>query len=79
MQTARILADRLKPQRGFTEIDGLAPLDDPEVWASRLGSIAEDTMLVGHLPHLAKLACNLLCGNSEKMCIDFKMGGIVCF
>jgi len=47
-------------------------MDDPEVWACRLGSIAEDTMLVGHLPYQAELAGYLICGNSEEICIDVK-------
>jgi len=38
----------------------------------------EDTMLVGHLPHLGRLASLLLSGDKEKGIIDFKMGGIVC-
>lgn len=38
----------------------------------------ENTMLVGRLPHMVKLAGLLLCGNKEKMLIDFRMGGIVC-
>jgi phosphohistidine phosphatase len=38
----------------------------------------EDTVLVGHLPHLGSLASLLLCGDKEKNVIDFKMGGVVC-
>lgn len=78
MQTAQILADHLKPEKDISQTDGLAPMDDPEVWARRLGGMNEDIMLVGHLPYLAKLAGLLLCGDKEKMFVDFKMGGIVC-
>ena len=35
-------------------------------------------MLVGHLPHMAKLASLVLCGNTDKKVIDFEMGCIVC-
>ncbi|MDH5202552.1 MAG: hypothetical protein OEZ31_08980 [Nitrospirota bacterium] len=35
-------------------------------------------MLVGHLPHLGKLACLLLCGDIEKNIVTFKMDGIGC-
>ncbi len=78
MQTAEILADHLKPEKGVSQTDNLAPMDDPEVWARRLGGMNEDVMLVGHLPYMAKLAGLLLCGNKEKTFVDFKMGGIVC-
>jgi len=78
LQTAEILAQYLKPGKGISQTDRLAPLDDPQVWFDRLSKMKEDTMLVGHLPHLARLASLLLSGDKEKGIIDFKMGGIVC-
>lgn len=77
-QTARVLAEILKPVKGISETDGLSPLDDPNLWAERLKDIPEDVMLVGHLPHLSKLASLLLSGDQEKNIISFKMAGIVC-
>ena len=77
LETARIMAGHLIA-KGFSGGDGLAPLDAPEIWAERIAAMNEDVMLVGHLPHLARLAGLLLCGDKEKMPVDFKMGGIVC-
>lgn len=77
-QTAQILAEHTHPPDGVKQVDGLAPLDDPSIWAGRLSEITEDLVLVGHLPHLAKLASLLLCGNAGKKAVDFKMAGIVC-
>lgn len=77
-QTAEILSENLKPLGGVLETDGLAPMDHPVIWAERLKDIKDDIMLVGHLPHLAKLASLLLCGNPEKEIVSFKMAGIVC-
>jgi phosphohistidine phosphatase len=37
----------------------------------------EDLLLVGHLPHLARLAALLLTGDPEKSVINFRMGGAV--
>jgi phosphohistidine phosphatase len=62
----------------MSQADNLAPMDDPGGWAGRVAEMNEEVMLVGHLPHLAKLAGLLLCGDKEKAPIDFKMGGIVC-
>jgi phosphohistidine phosphatase len=76
--TADILAASLKPPRGVSETDGLAPLDDPEIWAGRMARLAEDAVLVGHLPHLARLTGLLLCGDAEKNAVQFQMGGMVC-
>jgi phosphohistidine phosphatase len=79
MTTAEILAAALQPRDGVAPADGLAPLDDPEIWAGRLSSMSEDLALVGHLPHLARLAALLLCGDREKNVVNFKMGGsMVC-
>jgi phosphohistidine phosphatase len=77
-QTTKILAEHLKPGKGISQADNLLPMDDPGLWAMRIAGMNEDIMLVGHLPFMAKLAGRLLCENTEKMFIDFKMGGIVC-
>jgi len=78
LQTAQVLADSLKPEKGIAQSDGLAPMDDPEVWGKRLAGMDEDIMLVGHLPYMARLASLHLCGDKEKGIVDFKMAGIVC-
>jgi phosphohistidine phosphatase len=78
LQTAQILAEHANPPDGVKQADGLAPLDDPSIWAGRLSEITEDLILVGHLPHLEKLASLLLCGTAEKKMVDFRMAGIVC-
>jgi phosphohistidine phosphatase len=75
--TAEILAWHLKPPAGITEAPGLAPLDDPAIWADRIGGLTEDIMMVGHLPHLARLAALLMAGDQEKNIVNFQMGGAV--
>jgi len=77
-QTAEALAERLKATGSVSETDGLAPLDDPTVWAGRLAKLDEDLILVGHLPHMGKLAALLLTDNAEQPVIRFQMGGVVC-
>lgn len=77
-QTAGILAEYIKPDKGVSENDGLAPMDSLVIWAERLKTIEMNIVLVGHLPHLSKLASLLLCGNPEAGMVNFKMGGVVC-
>jgi phosphohistidine phosphatase len=77
-QTAKILAEHLKPEKGIDQADNLLPMDDPSLWALRILGMGENIMLVGHLPYMARLAGLLLCGDKDKMCVDFKAGGIVC-
>lgn len=76
-QTAEILAAELLPG-SVTAADGLKPLDDPAIWTGRLAETNEDLMLVGHLPHLGKLAAQLITGDAERNPIAFRMGGIFC-
>lgn len=78
LQTAQLIADRVNSDMGVLESDGLMPMDDPEMWFGRLGKIHEDMMIVGHLPHLNKLASLLICRDKEKQIINFEMGSIVC-
>jgi phosphohistidine phosphatase len=59
------------------QADALAPNDDPTIWVQRLEAEADDLMLVGHLPHLARLAGLLLTGGSDRSVISFRQGGLV--
>ena len=77
-QTAKVLAEHLNPPEGVTTDRNLEPLADPKAWKKRLVETTEDVMLIGHLPHLSKLASSLLFGNENEEVIAFRMGGIVC-
>jgi phosphohistidine phosphatase len=77
-QTAELLARYLAPAEGVLEHKGLGPLDDPEE-AERLIQQAErPLMLVGHLPHLSRLASLLILGDTGKEVVRFSTGGVVC-
>ena len=78
MQTARIFSEGVQPEMELAETDGMAPMDAPEVWFERVSQMHEDVMLVGHLPHQAKLSSKVLCGNVEARTLDFSAGSIVC-
>ena len=76
VQTAQVLAEELKPPE-VSVGSGLNPLDDSSAWVERLASMDEDLMLVGHMPHLEKLASRLLCGD-ERLKLGFEPGSAVC-
>lgn len=76
-ETAEALAEALRPASGVEAADGLDPAADAKVWARRLADSREDVMLVGHLPHLARLASLLICGHEDKPVVAFQTGGIV--
>ena len=77
-QTAEILAEYLMKDPVVLQVEGLLPNDDPLPWVERLRAMSEDMVLVGHLPHLARLSSALLCDDPNRPLISFHMGGIVC-
>jgi phosphohistidine phosphatase len=78
-QTAEILADHLRPPHGIQEMGGLAPTDEPETAKVEVEAARAPLMLVGHLPHLSRLASLLLVGDAGRELIRFRNGAVVCF
>ena len=57
---------------------GLKPNDDVRPVAEAILAEQGAVMLVGHLPHLSRLANLLLTGDPEGGVLRFRMAGIVC-
>jgi phosphohistidine phosphatase len=72
-ETAEVFDFMLSPINGIREVKGLKPMDDPTIWTDNIDKETKNIMLIGHLPHLNKLAENLL-----DLQILFQNGGIVC-
>jgi len=77
-ETAEILAGALEAEGGVVERAGLAPNDPVAPVAEEMGGAAEDTMIVGHLPFLGKLAALLVAGEESTGTVAFRNGGVVC-
>jgi len=77
-ETAEILAGVLSPARGIREISGLSPEDDPFTAKAEIEAADDSLMLIGHLPHLNRLAALLLTGDSENTVVDFSPATMVC-
>ena len=77
-QTAYILRDFIPQAPAPVESDGLSPLDDPALWAEYLEVMDKDTMLVGHLPHMSRLASTLLLWDANREIADFTPGTVLC-
>lgn len=76
-QTARLVAEQIAPQENVIERAGLKPNDDVKQIACALGEMRGDGAIVGHLPHLSRLAAFLLTGSDGKEVVAFQRGGIV--
>ncbi|HSF59861.1 MAG TPA: phosphohistidine phosphatase SixA [Candidatus Binatia bacterium] len=77
-QTAEIIAQRLSFNSGTRELSGLLPQDDPSIAQADLETAESPIMLVGHLPHLSRLASLLVSGQMETEVIQFAPATIVC-
>ena len=77
-ETAEIMAAYLLPPKGIIQKEDLSPNDNPKVWADSLSQEQEDLMVVGHLPHLPRLASLLLLSDSGRDIVAFTPGTVVC-
>ena len=76
-QTAGIVAESLRPSPLLRVMAGLAPNDDPAAAAESIRTATEPWLLVGHLPHLSRLASLLLGVGPQRTVVGFQMGGLV--
>jgi phosphohistidine phosphatase len=76
-QTADLMASHLRPNPRVEETVGLAPNDEVAVLAGALRETGETRLLVGHLPHLARLTSTLVVGDPGRAVLAFRMGALV--
>lgn len=65
-ETAEILARFAAPAAGVKESDGLDPQADPLIVKAEIEVLDRPVALVGHMPHLARLASLLLTGAPDR-------------
>lgn len=77
-QSALSLAEALLGDGEIEATDGIAPNDAVEKFAKKLGRSSGDTMLVGHLPFMARLVAHLLGGSADAVRVAYQPGSAVC-
>ncbi len=77
-QTAEMLVHGLGWKVRLREVPGLDPLDDVAPLADALAGERKDLVLVGHMPHLGRLASRLVGADSAQEAFDFPPGGVLC-
>jgi phosphohistidine phosphatase len=77
-QTAETVASLLEPSPELVEVSGLGPNTDPHIAAEVLTAVSRPHLLVGHLPHLSRLASLLILDNPDAAVVAFRMAGLVC-
>ncbi len=76
-QTAQIFGEYLKPKNGLQDIAGINPLDDVAGYATGI-DMAEDRMVVSHLPFLERLVAYLITGNETPPVFRLQNAGVLC-
>ena len=77
-QTAEIFADALAVKDQVTAISGINPNDAVDDFINRLNEYTDDTMVVGHLPFMAKLVAQLITKKIEIILTAYQPGSVVC-
>jgi phosphohistidine phosphatase len=77
-ETAHLFAESMRCTSGPVHADGMGPNDEPSSVANFLKVYTDDVLLVGHLPHLERLASILLTGSPNQRPVTFRNGGVVC-
>jgi phosphohistidine phosphatase len=76
-QTAEMFARALATPP-LREVDGLLPGDEVDSAAEAVKASEGDLMLVGHLPHLNRLASYLVSGDPAADVVRFRHAGVIC-
>ena len=77
-QTAALLALSVLPSGEPQARAGLGPTDPLEQLAPELGFWSADTLIVGHLPYLGRLASLLLASDPDRPTLAFQPGSMAC-
>lgn len=77
-QTAEVLADVVTPDLE-PEVSGLlGPNDNPKAFDWQSGSWDRDSLVVGHLPFMARLVAHLVADHEQLPMVAFRPGSLVC-
>jgi len=77
-QTAAILADAVLPEGKPQAHAGLGPKDPLEKLSPEIAFWFVDTLIVGHLPYLGRLASLLLVSDPDRPLLAFQPGSMAC-
>ena len=72
------MAFKLAPGVEIEAGGDLQPNDDPAALLAQIEDWREDALLVGHLPHLARLVALMVAGSAEAAVVNFEQGSVAC-
>lgn len=78
IQTAECLAGEIAPDVELEASGMINPNDNPKAFDWQSESWDRDTLVVGHLPFMAKLVSHLVIEDENRSIIAYQPGSIVC-
>lgn len=76
IETAQILSGAVAMTGGMSKHLDMGPDDSIRPTVRRIKKVRGDVMIVGHLPHLGKLASKLLTGSASREIVKFSTGSV---
>lgn len=77
-QTAEVMGEKLLIKGEVEAIEGINPNDPVEEFSANIPKYKTDTMVVGHLPFVARLVSYLVTGNADQSITAYRPGSVVC-
>ena len=77
-QTAQLLAGKLLTAGKAEAVDGIRPNDPVEAFIADADVWEQDTLVVGHLPFMARLVALLVTGDPQREIVDYRPGSVAC-
>ena len=77
-QTAGLLAQAIAPGVALESSGLINPNDNPAAFDWQGDSWDQDTVIVGHLPFMAKMVSQLLLEDQDKIIAAYRPGSVVC-
>jgi len=77
-QTAELLASAIAPEVEAEASGLINPNDNPKAFDWQSASWNRNTLVVGHLPFMAKLVSHLLIQDENKLITAYQPGSVVC-
>jgi len=78
LQTAACLARRVMPRGQPEPVTGLGPKDPVDEFVADADVWQEDTLVVGHLPFMSRLASLLLLRDADRELVSYRPGSVLC-
>ncbi len=77
-QTAERLANAIAPGVALTESGLINPNDNPKAFDWQSECWDRETLVVGHLPFMARLVSHMVMGDEDRPISAFQPGSVVC-